>query len=503
MKIQDLREQIRSSLPVYGKVVVPQMFTMPSPRFHFEISRTVLDPQYRFINIIAPRDHAKSSLVGCIKVLHHIFFDPGPKFILLVSKTEGHAIRLLDTIKDALNYSASLRALFGYHGQFNAKKWTSTEVVLDNDVMILCRGTGQMVRGLKHGHQRPTLIILDDPEDENNTKTPEAMEINLRWLLQGLVPAIDVVSGRIIVIGTPLNERCMIETLARMKSWKTLRYRALHDEGPKESWTSLWPERMSVADLVLKKENLADIGRVSIFYREYQCIVIGDEDQLFRPEYIQYYAGVFELRRNVPILKLTERNGIIFDPIKILVVNVFMGVDPASSTRQTADFSTIVPKAVDSDGFNYVLPYYHKRASPMEVTDSIIEYYNRYKPIKTTIEATGYQEMIRDYLRRETFIPGMDSRKKELPRERKSKRLESMQPVFAKKKVFIQKNMSDLRDELLSYPRGGHDDLLDGLYYSFRGNYRPLVTEAPPEDAPREFRKAKRAENNEASYMTS
>lgn len=501
MKIQDLRNQIGTSLPVLGRVVVPQMFTMPSPKFHFEVSKVVLDETKRFINIIAPRDHAKSSLIGCIKVLHHIFFDPGPKFVLLVSKTEGHAIRLLDTIKDALNYSAALRSLFGYHGQFNAKKWTTTEVILDNGTMILTRGTGQMVRGLKHGHQRPTLIILDDPEDENNTKTPEAMELNLRWLLQGLVPAIDTVSGRIIVIGTPLNERCMIETLSKMKSWHTMRYRALHDEGARDSWWSLWPERMSVEDLIQKKENLADIGRVSIFYREYQCIVIGDEDQLFRPEYLQYYVGDFELRRGTPILKLTERNGVLFDPVKILVVNVFMGVDPASSTRQTADFSTIVPKAIDFEGLHYVLPYYHKRATPMEVTDAIMDYYNRYKPLKTTIEATGYQEMIRDYLRRETFIPGMDSRKKELPRERKSKRLESMQPVFAKKKVLLQKNMSALRDELLAYPRGGHDDLLDGLYYSFRGNYPPIESEAPPETAPREFRKAKRTET-EANYMT-
>ena len=33
--------------------------------------------------------------------------------------------------------------------------------------------------------------------------------------------------------------------------------------------------------------------------------------------------------------------------------------------------------------------------------------------------------------------------------------------------------MQDLRNELLMYPRGKHDDLLDGLYYAMLGAYKP------------------------------
>ena len=498
-----VKAQIHGNLPLWGRICVPQMFTMPSPKFHYEIGAAVLDVQDRFVNIIAPRDHAKTSLVGCIRVLYHIFEEPAPHFILLVSKTQGHAMLMLETIKDALNYSKPLRQLYGYHGQFNSKRWTSTEIVLDNDTMILCRGTGQMVRGLKHLHQRPTLIILDDPEDENNTKTKEAMEVNLKWFLQGLVPALDVIRGKCIVIGTPLNERCMIEVLSNMKTWHTMRYRALHDDGPRSDWTSLWPARWSVETLVAKKEALADIGRVSMFYREYQCICTGDEDQLFKPEYLKYYSGVLEIRKNVPVLRLLEKDGVAFHPEKLIRVNVFMGVDPASSTRQTADFSTIVPIALDSDGLYYVLPYYRARVTPMDLADRIIEYYKRNLPLTTTIEATGYQEMLRDYLRRETFIPGMDARSKLLPRERKSTRLESMQPLFARKKVFMLKSMHDLRDEMLLYPRGGHDDLLDGLYYAFRRNYRPTSNEVPRTDDPEPFRRLKREQPKATSYMTS
>ena len=35
--------------------------------------------------------------------------------------------------------------------------------------------------------------------------------------------------------------------------------------------------------------------------------------------------------------------------------------------------------------------------------------------------------------------------------------------------------MSALKDELLMYPRGKHDDLLDGLYYAMLNLYKPYI----------------------------
>ena len=84
--------------------------------------------------------------------------------------------------------------------------------------------------------------------------------------------------------------------------------------------------------------------------------------------------------------------------------------------------------------------------------------------------------MLRDYLRTKAdelglFIPGLEI--KETPRTSKSSRLETMQPWFAQKKMYILENMEELKDELLMFPRGKHDDLLDGLYYATKNNYTP------------------------------
>ena len=63
---------------------------------------------------------------------------------------------------------------------------------------------------------------------------------------------------------------------------------------------------------------------------------------------------------------------------------------------------------------------------------------------------------------------------KENPRTSKSYRLESLQPLFANGKVHIQKNMQAFIDECTLYPRGKHDDLLDGFFYANKNCYKPV-----------------------------
>lgn len=464
--MSNIANKLKDNVLLFGKIVMPKTFYVNSPEFHKEITKSLEDTKCRYLNIIAPRGSAKSSLVAGVYVLHHLMFSEGQKLILLTSRTQYHAILLLQYIKDILDYSPEFRAIFGYWGQQSAKKWTGTEIVLKDGSAIVCKGTGQQVRGIKYGNQRPTLAIIDDPEDENNTKTSEAMESNLRWLLQSVVPSVDSHKGRIIVIGTPLHERCMVLTLKSVPSWKSLHYKYINtDENGKEY--SLWEEMKSLDTLKSIKKDHEEIGRLSVFYKEYQCEVIGDEDRLFSADYIKYYDGELVIEDKETFLNVDGKKK---------RVNVSIGIDPASSTSAHADFSVIMPVAIDSDENKYILPYFRKRVTPLVLADEIIAYYKKLKPIKTRIESSGYQDMLRQYIRKECerekiYISGLDI--KETPRASKSYRLESMQPDFARGKIFMKRNMQELQDELLLYPRGKHDDLLDGLYYALKNTLAP------------------------------
>ena len=441
---KEILQKIRGDMMLFGKVCIPNMFSAKSPDFHYDLAKTINNYDNKQINIIAPRGHAKSSIVGGILPMHHLMFGEGKKLIVLCSRTQDHAVKLLGLIKDTLDYSEQLRQLFGYWGSHSAKSWAKTEIELKDGSMVLCKGTGQQLRGIKIGNQRPTLIIVDDPEDENNTKTAEAMEGNLRWLLQSAVPSVDPRKGRIIVIGTPQHERCMVETLKEMKGWKNLEYKPDMEKG-----IALWEDWWSIKKLKQKMAELESINRLSVFYREYMCEIVGDEDQLFRADDFRYFKGEVHL-----------------DDERQAYINM----------KQTADYSVIFNIGVDADGNRYVLPYYRKRATPLNLAEAIVDNFRKYRSQKTRIESVGYQEMLREYVikrceQENLFIPGLNV--KENPRNSKSRRLESLQPIFARGQVHMDRDMQDFINELLLFPRGKHDDLLDGFYYANKGCYEP------------------------------
>jgi len=501
MTRDEMRGQMKGNCLLFGKICIPQMFSYRTPDFHREVAAALHDYDLRKICVIAPRGHAKSSLVAGVWVLYHILFDPGPKVIVLVSKTEGHSIRLLQTIKDVLDYSKPLRYLFGYWGRFSAQKWAEKEVILKDGTYIVTRGTGQQVVGLKYLNQRPTLIVLDDPEDMENTSTPERMAKNQQWFFTNLLPSLDANRGRCIVIGTPQDEKCLVETLYGMEGWKSMRFQAMREDivsdatsiedlasGTLEATPDmvLWHETWNAQRLAQELLSLDSIGKRGFFFREYQCVIMGADEATFNPKLFRYWDGhVIYNGIHEGTLVVTHLDDVKLEEPKYIAVNIFAGVDPASSTSNVADYSTIVNVAVDEAGNRYVLDYFRKRVNPLEHAEAIINNYLAFYPQKTRIESTGYQEMLRLYIKEECFrrniyIPGLEI--KEKPRERKSKRLEGMQPFFQQRRVFMKRKHKELIAELSAYPRGKHDDLLDGLYYAFKGNYRPLHAADSPEN---------------------
>jgi hypothetical protein len=468
----EIRLELKKNLILFGKTVMSKTFSKPSPNFHYELAELYHDKNEDLVNIIAPRHHAKSSLLAEAAPLHHLMYDPGKKVIVIISKTEGHAKDRLQAIKDILDYGNEFIELFGDWGRNTARKWTDSEIILKDGSAIICKGTGQQIIGLKRGHQRPTYVVLDDPEDENNTKTPEAMQHNFRILLKGIMPGVDSDRGRIFVIGTPQNSLCMVEKIKKMTGWTTRQYDAIVDE---ELHLVLWPELWSWEKLKEKKDGYEAVGQLSVYYSEYRCTIKSDEEQTFRDEWIKYYKGIIEWQDDEAFLCLTKKDGM--NKEEKLPVNIFTGIDPASSEEIRADYTVIMHCAVDEHRNFYQLPYIRKRMQPTETIDTIIKEYKKWKPKRVSLETSGSQEVFRDILRKldNLYIPGLEV--KNNPRDSKMKRyIETMQPYFARGKVFLLEGECEtLLDELLLFRPGGKskDDTVDGLYWSMKKAYSP------------------------------
>ena len=80
--------------------------------------------------------------------------------------------------------------------------------------------------------------------------------------------------------------------------------------------------------------------------------------------------------------------------------------------------------------------------------------------------------MVRDMVTRlsvkeKRLMPGIFKGVKPPARVKKEDRLETARgAIVNSKKLYIQRQMTELVDELFEHPKPRHDDLMDGLYYA-------------------------------------
>ena len=479
-----------------------------SPEFHREIANTLISMKAgEKIAVVAPRDHAKSTFINLIYPLHRILFGE-ERFLLLISESEMQSKYNLEAIGNEIEYNPVLKHFFGNRmgeiwGKEEKEIISSVDSYGNPNIICKCliRGTGQKVRGLKYGPYRPTLTIIDDGEGEANTATPLAREKFRRWLNGAVIPGSG--DAKLVFIGTIVDQDSYLNRIAgpkaydkngnyKVKGWKSLFYQAIIQgnkhgffsasgndviEGKKETPKVLWKERRSYEWLMNEKARLTSEGDVAYFYQEYQNIPIDDSFRIFKEKDIKYWQGRYEYDDNLKQSFIIKGIG---DDKEKIPVNIFIGVDPASSENVKADYSVIMVIAVDKEYNIYVLNYFRGQVTPMVVADTIFEYMDRYNPKDTKIEETGHV-MLADYcLRKSKELGKFYNINPKKAIKTKYYRIKQMQPYFATHSVFIKEDHDDLSEELLNFREHGtfKKDTLDALKWATEDMWSPEIEKA-------------------------
>jgi phage terminase large subunit-like protein len=145
-----------------------------------------------------------------------------------------------------------------------------------------------------------------------------------------------------------------------------------------------------------------------------------------------------------------------------------MTVDPAFRLKETNDFSgLVVTKTVESN-FVCVLEATKLKVNSKDLVDRIFTSYNTYKPSKVLIETVGAQLLLFDILKAEMRKRNVFFTIEELKtstKETKAIRIRSLIPHYANGRILHAKGLNELEAELLEFPRGSHDDIIDALAY--------------------------------------
>jgi phage terminase large subunit-like protein len=454
----------------FAETLLSDTTTQKTPDFHKQIYNA-LDSDERYIAFICPRGHAKSTTTTKIHVIHQICFGLA-NFIVIISESHDQSKDLLKEVKDELEYNEKIHQYFGkLGGEDVCERWTEGDIITANGIRVLARGSRQRIRGIKFRNNRPDWIILDDFESESNTETPEQRDKLKKWIDGSVLPAIDPLKGKIVLIGTIVHEDSYLNNIKEDKEgkmgWKCLEFKALYRDKD-GNIRALWPERYSVSYLNKLREKAAHSGREYLFFQEYMNEPMPPGGGLVKPDWIKYKNTEIEYEEGI---YWVNEDG------EWVNAAIFVALDP-STGKIGGDMTGIAVLLVTSTGNYYIVEAEGKRLDTLQLVNEPFEIRKRWKFPNLDLETVAFQEVIKDNIyaemrRRKEFF-GITEHN---PRTRKSDRLQGLVPFYASGRVYHLSHFLDYETQLRNYPKAKHDDILDAAWYCFKSSYIPSKIE--------------------------
>lgn len=435
-------ERALNSLVAFREEFIPSKEDVEPAKFHEEWSDILLRGKGNFA-IEAFRESAKTQIVIRANLLHALTFPQTHRsYLVIICATQTTASKKLQEVSREFLASETMRGLVS---EIRDNSGLALEVHYHGGkkVRIEAYGKGAAVRGLSWGAKRPDLVIIDDPQDEEDARSETVTVNDWDWFLSDVYFLGQ--STRIFMIGNNLGERCIIEQVmqfANQLNFTTRRIPIL-DENGNSAWPSKWP----VSAIEEERENAEIMGKTDIWYRNKMCQCISPDSQKFKREYFKYYDKTPDLQ----------------------TLNIYTTVDLAISQKVNADYSAIVTVGVNSAGHWFVLDVEYGRYDPSTTIDAIFAAVQKWHPLCVGVEVVAYQAALEHFLGKEMPRRGTFFRITPLKAEKKKEiRIDNIQPRFAVGTVWFRAGamwLEKLEGELLAYPHGAHDDVIDALAY--------------------------------------
>ncbi len=473
-------------LEFFGRAYFPDYFSSKASVFHSELdslwTKHVIKPSAATADgcigsrlcVAAPRGHAKSTILTFKNTLHAVLYTYKP-YILLISDTQNQAVGFLAAIADEL---CENEAVIEDFGKLKGSRWREDTLITVSGVKVQALSAGQRLRGLKHKNFRPSLVLLDDVENDENVRTSEQREKLSSWFFKAVCKIGDPKTD-IFVVGTVLHKQSLLSSLMenpgfhnrlykavscfssspRWDDWKEIYTRRRDPDRMEKAWdyysahkhemlegtNTLWPERYCYYDLMVERL----VGGESAFNSELQNEPGDSESLIFREEDFDYYDPT-----------TTDLQG--FD---------FYGFADPSLGRASGDYSAIVTVARDcKSGVLYVCDAVIARLHPDELIERIFgaeralirKYGHGYT--KFAMETNQFQWYLKDKLAKASaearlYMPIVEVNSS----TEKKTRIMGLQPLIQCKLLIFDRRLKLLLEQLLDYPLAQHDDGPDAL----------------------------------------
>jgi predicted phage terminase large subunit-like protein len=407
--------------------------------------------------VLCARGFRKTGTFSWVYPLWRLWRDEGVEG-LLCSNTMDQVAENLDTVKKIIEANGVLRSL----KPARPVRWGAESIECANGSSLNIRGQGSATRGL-----HPNFCVLDDILDEKNCNTPELRAKVVRWISATIEPML-LGAAQLFIVGTPQAYDDPVMKLKENPSFVWARYPAEMTRGEFADLRSrlagfagitesgegenilLWPGKFGHDWL---KQRKSSVGSYT-YSQEYLCNPLPEDSQVFQRGWLRHYKPE-HLSGDGRAVQLPE------DEQPAPIRAVFMGVDLAISEKQKADYFACVTVGCTTNRI-FVLDAYHGKMSFKKQADFLSERYERFKPDVIAIESNAYQSAMRQYLLQDSLMPvkGFFTTRDKVTRARR------LSLNFENGQVYIREDQHDLIAELLQFPVGAHDDLVDALGFA-------------------------------------
>lgn len=415
--------------------------------------------------VAAPRGEAKSTLVSQMFVLWMIL--TGRRFFVpVVADVYEQAARLLNGIKTELTDNPRLRQDWPEAAGEGAE-WKEHAIVTRNNARIQAFGSGQSMRGLRHGPHRPDLVVADDLENDQGVRSPEQRDRLESWLnrtVLSLGPVDD--SMDVVVVGTILHYDSVLSRLLRNPFWEGKTFRAV----------LAWPARMDLWEQweeIWRNENEE---QATAWYQTHQQEMTAGAVTSW-PAHVSLHELMIKRARNRKAFDSEQQNDPVSDgdglfgkithwlsqPDELLF---FGAVDPSLGMQgKSRDPSAILVGGWHrQSGILYVMEAAIAKRLPDLIIAEVIRLQRQWGCLLWAVEATQYQEFLRTELVKRSIQAGVRVAAKPVkPIHDKVLRIQAIQPYVADGRIRFHPGQTTLLDQLRRWPAGEHDDGPDAL----------------------------------------
>lgn len=414
--------------------------------------------------IIAPRGSAKSTYMSLIFPLW-LIITRRKHYLVLIMDAFDQAAVMIEAIKAELEVNPRLAYDFpDMVGEGRA--WREGSIITKSNVKVEGFGTGQKIRGRRHGPYRPDFVMLDDIENDQNVESPKQRKKTEKWILKvvlNLGPpdgSMDVLYG-----GTILHFDAVIVRFAKKPGWKVTRYQAVMK----------WPDRMDLWDeweeiylnqgepesdkFYADHKKVMDTGAIlnwpanhtliflmkkragehPAFESEYQNKPISDSNLFQKITFwVKYNSDLIHFGAIDPSLGKNNRNN---DPSAIIVASY----DPKTTVMDVIEASI-------------------SHRTPDVIIDHTLHFQRQYNCQLWFVEAIQFQEMLRTELMKRAAkehlaLPAYPVN----PFIDKDLRIQRLQIPIMDGLIRLHSSQQTLIDQLQQYPDADHKDGPDCL----------------------------------------